>query len=144
MNVAYHPLLAAAADFDLIRHGTSPIGRPTVLALTDILLIVGAALTVALLLILWALYRRKSRRHRHHRHHRHSGNHQPPTETDSDQTDNEESPEEEEEEESAHYHQHHRRRVRRRDHRQRNPTLAETGGLPPIRPAEPPNSPHGQ
>jgi hypothetical protein len=27
----------------------------------------------------------------------------------------------------------HRRRRRRREHRQRNPTLAETGGLPPIR-----------
>src|SRR2546425_11031103 len=27
-----------------------------------------------------------------------------------------------------------KRRVRRRDHRGRNPTLAETGGLPPVRP----------
>jgi hypothetical protein len=33
----------------------------------------------------------------------------------------------------------HRRKLRRRrrDHRPRNPTLAETGGLPPIRPDGP-------
>jgi hypothetical protein len=30
-------------------------------------------------------------------------------------------------------HGHHHRRHHRREHRQRNPTLAETGGLPPIR-----------
>jgi hypothetical protein len=34
-----------------------------------------------------------------------------------------------------------RRRVRRREHRLRNPTLAETGGLPPIRQTEPPPPP---
>lgn len=34
---------------------------------------------------------------------------------------------------------HHKRRKRRRHHRQTNPTLAETGGLPPPRgPNEPP------
>ena len=32
----------------------------------------------------------------------------------------------------------HRRRKRRRGHRPRNPTLAETGGLPPIRPEDVP------
>jgi hypothetical protein len=31
-------------------------------------------------------------------------------------------------------------RRRRRDHRPRNPTLAETGGLPPIRDSQPPPS----
>jgi hypothetical protein len=37
----------------------------------------------------------------------------------------------------------HRRkwRRRRRDHRPRNPTLAETGGLPPIRQPRPPETP---
>ncbi len=34
-----------------------------------------------------------------------------------------------------------RRRHRRREHRPRPPSLAETGGLPPIKPAEPPNPP---
>jgi len=37
------------------------------------------------------------------------------------------------------------RHRRRREHRPRNPTLAETGGLPPIRsdvPPPPPNPPH--
>ena len=33
-------------------------------------------------------------------------------------------------------------RRRRREHRPRNPTLAETGGLPPIRPEDPPSSPN--
>jgi hypothetical protein len=34
---------------------------------------------------------------------------------------------------------HHKRRKRRRHHRQVNPTLAQTGGLPPPRqPGEPP------
>ena len=34
-----------------------------------------------------------------------------------------------------------RKRRRRRERRPRNPTLAETGGLPPVRPDEPPSSP---
>jgi hypothetical protein len=32
-----------------------------------------------------------------------------------------------------------KKRRRRRAHRPRNPTLAETGGLPPVRPNEPPD-----
>lgn len=35
----------------------------------------------------------------------------------------------------------HRRRRLRREHRPRAPSLAETGGLPPVKPAEPPNPP---
>jgi len=35
----------------------------------------------------------------------------------------------------------HRRKQRKRHHRQLNPTLAQTGGLPPIRP--PGEPPHG-
>ena len=34
-----------------------------------------------------------------------------------------------------------RRRRRRSSHRSRTPTLAETGGLPPVRDPEPPDSP---
>ena len=32
-----------------------------------------------------------------------------------------------------------RKRIRRTEHRPRMPTLSETGGLPPLRPEEPPN-----
>lgn len=38
--------------------------------------------------------------------------------------------------ETGHHRAHRRRRRRRRNHRQRNPTLAETGGLPPVRAGE--------
>jgi hypothetical protein len=34
-----------------------------------------------------------------------------------------------------------KRRVRRRDHRVRNPTLSETGGLPPVRTGQPKDLP---
>lgn len=33
-----------------------------------------------------------------------------------------------------------RKRIRRTEHRPRMPTLSETGGLPPLRPEDPPNS----
>lgn len=39
------------------------------------------------------------------------------------------------------HHPPHRHRRRRQEHRPRNPTLAETGGLPPLRPEDPPKSP---
>jgi hypothetical protein len=39
-----------------------------------------------------------------------------------------------------HWHSH-RRRKRLTEHRGRNPTLAETGGLPPLRPEPPPKPP---
>lgn len=48
---------------------------------------------------------------------------------------------EEEEEDAGNRRRKYKRRVRRRDHRSRNPTLAETGGLPPSRPGEPGNAP---
>jgi hypothetical protein len=38
----------------------------------------------------------------------------------------------------------HRRRSRRREHRRRNPTLAETGGLPPVRQVAEASEPQAQ
>jgi hypothetical protein len=38
----------------------------------------------------------------------------------------------------GHRHRHHGKKRRRREHRQLNPTLAQTGGLPPIRTEEQP------
>jgi hypothetical protein len=37
-----------------------------------------------------------------------------------------------------HHHRHHRRHRTHVTYTQRNPTLAETGGLPPLRPPQPP------
>ena len=86
----------------------------------DAFLIVGAALVLGLVLFLWVYLTRKDRRHR--------------AEYDGQvlmQSDG-----------APHRH---RRRRRRRHHRgedrpeggRRNPTLQETGGLPPVRPDEP-------
>lgn len=71
-------------------------------------------------LVIWAVYLRK-KRHSHHRHHHHhhsqpGGSVENPATTDPSA---EGKPR--------------RRRRRRRDHRPMNPTLAQTGGLPPIR-----------
>lgn len=81
---------------------------------------------VTLLVVLWAVYIRKPgrRRSRHHSHHHTSVAAQPA----GGQGD-------------AHavtpQGRRHRRRRSRRKHRPRNPTLAETGGLPSIRPNGP-------
>jgi FtsZ-interacting cell division protein ZipA len=85
------------------------------------LIIFGAIGLVTLLVLGWAAFLRKRHRHRHSHHHRHRHSSEP-TEADASVP-----PEK-------------RRRRRRSHHRHRplNPTLAETGGLPPIRPEEPP------
>ena len=88
----------------------------------DTLIIVCAALGVALILFLWAYFIRKGRSRRNRTLSR--GGARP--------TDREQS--------SGFFTGRRRRRRRRRDHpddRPRNPTLGETGGLPPHRPDEP-------
>src|SRR5439155_14608951 len=85
------------------------------------LLMLGALLLVIFLVFAWAAFLRRSRRHHHHHHsHRHaSGSSQEPALAQAKA--DEASPK--------------RRKWHRRPraHRQRNPTLAETGGLPPVR-----------
>jgi ABC-type transport system involved in cytochrome bd biosynthesis fused ATPase/permease subunit len=97
-------------------------------AWTDFFILLGTILLVTLAILVWALvFRKGGRRYQHHHHHHHAGSR-------------------EESEKSAggikelvQRHQHHRRR----EHRLVNPTLAETGGLPPIRGEEtpPPSQP---
>jgi len=86
----------------------------------DILLIVGIGMVLTVGLVFWATrYARHRKRRRHHskpaileRHTEERADHEHP----------------------PHDHHHRRRRRRlRREHRGRNPTLAETGGLPPSR-----------
>lgn len=111
---------------------------------TDTVLVLGAIVVVVGLLFFWAFYVRKrpdtkhgsprllgsEHSHRHHHHHRrrhHRHHHQPQDQ----QSGGQESRDPE------------RVRVRKRrrrhpDHYPRNPTLGETGGLPPLKPEPPP------
>ncbi len=113
----------------------------------DILLILGATFLVAVLLFLWAFFLRK--RHstrRHHRSHKHGHSHSRTNGHTHDVAEADivtpELTEEEPELPTPADHSHRRRRRRRKkrpghpDNRPRNPTLAETGGLPPVRPEE--------
>jgi FtsZ-interacting cell division protein ZipA len=99
-------------------------------ALRERLLIFGAIGLVTLLILAWAVFlrRRRRRRHEHHHSHHHSSK---PAEVVQASAEEDVAPPAE------------KRRRRRRSghrHRPRNPTLAETGGLPPIRQEGPPES----
>jgi hypothetical protein len=92
------------------------------------ILIFGAIGLVTLLVVLWAIFlrrRRRRRREHHHSHHQSS----PPAEVVEALTG-----------QDAAARPYKRRRRRRSSHslRPRNPTLAQTGGLPPVRPEGPP------
>jgi ABC-type nickel/cobalt efflux system permease component RcnA len=104
-----------------------PMPGPVSPAMRETLIVIGAALLLAVGLLLWVsvAYKRRRRRsssHRQHHEKKLAGN----------------ASAENAEGERSHSH---RRRKRRREHRPRNPTLAETGGLPPIRPEGPPRTP---
>jgi hypothetical protein len=120
-----------AQGIEISHTAPSPVAQSAWMAVSDVVLIVGAGLGVAALLIIWVLYTRKRRRSSHHHHHqRHERPSAPIQPVDSEEE------EDEPEDSPSHEHRHRRRRVRRRDHRPRNPTLAETGGLPPVRPVD--------
>jgi hypothetical protein len=76
----------------------------------------------------WALFFRKSRRKRHRHHHGHH----------SSQAAANDAVAEKSEGDPAEPPKRLKWRRPRRDHRPRNPTLAETGGLPPVREGDPP------
>ena len=93
-------------------------------------LILGSILLVTAALLLWAAFFRKPKRP----HHRHSwGSQRDPIQGTKAIV------AEAEHHRHSGRHRHHRRR--RQQHRPRNPTLAETGGLPPYHIQEPPNPP---
>jgi hypothetical protein len=88
------------------------------------LIIFCAIAFVTVLALLWAVFLRK-RWHRHHSHHHHTHGHSSAlAETPAAPNDGVVP---------ASPHKHRRWRRQRRPHHPRNPTLAETGGLPPIR-----------
>jgi hypothetical protein len=100
-------------------------------AIRERFIIFGSITLVTLAVLLWAAFIRKTRRrhsrHHHHHHHRHTPS---PNE----------APAVPQTEDAADWPEKRRRRRRHHHHRPRNPTLAETGGLPPIRPESPPDA----
>jgi hypothetical protein len=100
------------------------------------LILLGAlgAVAIGVWIVVWVFFFRTPRRHHHrHRHgHHHGGHHEressPGPAGEAAATDGEDEPS----------HGRRKRRHRRREHRPLNPTLAETGGLPPVRTGDPP------
>jgi hypothetical protein len=88
------------------------------------IVIFGALGLVTLLSVLWAIFLRKPRQHRRSHHHSNPRSSKPAEKTPP-----------------LPPQRHHKRRRSRRRHRPRKPTLAETGGLPPLRPESPPGPP---
>ena len=92
--------------------------------------IFGAIGVVTLLVLIWATFLRKRRRRRHEHHHAQHASSRAAEAAETAAPGDAAAPIER---------RRHRRRAGRR-HRPRNPTLAETGGLPPIRPEDPPEA----
>ena len=103
-----------------------PLGKVPVLVLKDILLIISAALALLLLLLLWAKYLRNAKPRKHR-----TGGQKVVRSVTDEENDSET------EEDSPEVRRRFKYRYKRRGHRSRNPTLAETGGLPPARTEEP-------
>lgn len=95
----------------------------------DLFIVLAAGTGAAVLAAFWALFIYKPR-HRHS-HRRHLGFSRPPERVPAPSSNGHNGAE-------RHASQHTRQwRRKRREHRPRNPTLAERGGLPPLRPERP-------
>jgi len=106
--------------------GPEPIAPTSSMHLQDILLVAGIVLILAFLLFVWVYMTRKKRR---------------PQVTESGakviyKLDKDEL------EHASRHRRHRKRRPNHPDNLPRNPTLAEAGGLPPVRPDEPSESAH--
>jgi type VI protein secretion system component VasK len=119
MNGWWSPVLMQAGNPLEPLDTVGPTGG---LILQDVLLITGVGLVLLVLLAWWAkVYVRRRKRRRHHS--------QPAILQRTQQGD--------QAAEGRRHRPRRRRRRHRQDHQARNPTLAETGGLPPIRPDPP-------
>jgi hypothetical protein len=98
---------------------TAPVTKSTGLLFMDIMVIIATGLALGLVLLLWARYYVRQNRRRHD-HHERRADPRPaaPNRPEAD-------------EEPQLRGRRRRKRRHRRDHLPRNPTLAETGGLPP-------------
>ena len=114
------PILAAnEVQNPLDQLGVQPAPRNLLgMRATDMLLIIAITLVVGLVLILWAVYIRKPKTERQSR-------------------DYKSRPYAEELDDGTIRKRKKRKRLRR-EHRERNPTLAEVGGLPPLKGDSPP------
>jgi len=119
MNTKEFMLGSAAFDFAEHWSDMSPGARQKVVLL-------GAMTVIAAGIAVWAVFFRDARRRRHRRHHR---------EPASDSATGAASTPAQG---TQHSGERVRSRRRRRELRPRNPTLAETGGLPPVRSGQPP------
>ena len=115
------PLLAEAPS-DSLGLPVGAAGGAHSFRAVDILVVIVAILLVMTLLICWAIFIRKPRneqtRTRIYKSHSHA----------------------EEELDDGTVRKRKRHKTPRRSHRTRNPTLAEAGGLPPVRPSDSPRS----
>src|SRR5262245_16442477 len=109
-------IFAMLANVDVTTRLES-VTKTTKMVMADTLVAFVAGGVICSAIALWAIYRRKRRKH--------------VTGGEKVYRPNQSSVEEEAEAEETR--RRYKRRVRRRDHRARNPTLAETGGLPPVR-----------
>jgi len=103
-------------------NSAAPVAKSDGLVFNDLLLIIGACLFLAFVLFAATRLYFRNRNRRHPQHGRQS---RPVVSRDLDHADADGAGDD------RGRHRHRRRRRRVRDHRPRNPTLAETGGLPP-------------
>jgi hypothetical protein len=135
------PALWAAFGGDLPKENRS-FGKLPSLLFRDVLLILGVGVGLMAILALsvygWTRWRRQRRRHVDGGEKVFRGSGQESPQASDSEADEAES--ESEASHGDHHHQGRRRykyRVRRRTHRSRNPTLSDTGGLPPVKSQEP-------
>ena len=119
MSIA--PVLMTTVEVESVLAQWKSLSAPAL----ERLIVCAAIALVAISVWVWAVFFRKSRRHHHHHRHYPSDDSAQDASADGD--------------EGTHRLRRRRKwRRPRREHRPRNPTLAETGGLPPARTGEPP------
>jgi ABC-type nickel/cobalt efflux system permease component RcnA len=120
MNPPFHLFLMQGGEVISTGSGMTP-------AMREWLIVMGALLGVSVVAAIWFVLTQTGKRKRRRKHHHHSHH----------EEDEPQAPVEKKEK-----HSHHRRRRHRSAHEElpRNPTLAETGGLPPIRDEDAPGS----
>ena len=112
--------IIAAVDLPGLQGGGNALAVPSRRTFGDAALIIALGIGIALVVMIWAKFFRKAGEAETKHHWL-----QDAAEEDSDR---------------GHSRRKKRKRLRR-EHRPRNPTLAETGGLPPSRPGDPPGGP---
>jgi hypothetical protein len=126
MNLFFGPFVAALG-LEQLNPARGPVAKSLREHISDIFLVLAAILALTLVLLVWAKYLRKSKSSRSRSR---TVSTAPVAKTEDSETE-------------GHSRRRRRRHKRRRqDFRDRNPTLAETGGLPPLRSeGQPPTSP---